>query len=430
MQGFKPVAVAMLLAALYSGTVVSAMAQTACTPGSDFAASGASAFSAGDYALALTSFGCAIAENPSNYELYADRMRAALLAGRYAQAVADANALRDFARPVFETELQAVSFEISANPSDVGNLMVRALLFWADARDFDALADCEQILALDPNNAFAYLFRGSSNQYLGDRLTPADDFADAIQLSGQSADVYALIGSTYAQTGDQNQAMMNLNQAIQRDPSNPRSHYFLGMVFLDQNRYPQAIEYFTTAVSLDPNYADAYYDRGRARALANDSASAVADFTQAITINPSYRLAYLSRAIVQETSGDTTASLADYIRYVELNQIAQIDGEPLFSDLPVIADMDDGRVYHYPLVVEPGQTVTITAQSANNRSDPLLILLAPDGTPLAANDDQVIGQFTSVIDGVPITASGAHTVVLTHSDGGFSGRIDLTVQIR
>jgi tetratricopeptide (TPR) repeat protein len=428
MRYFKASAVIVLMIMFLSLFTMAGGAQPSCAP--DPMSAGTSALVAQDYPAAITAFTCAIIQDPANYNAYASRMRAALFAGRFVQAVSDANALRDYARPVFDMELQSVSFEISANPNDVRSYMVRALMLWADAQDNQALADYQAILSLDPSNVFALLFRGSSNQYLGDRLTPADDFADAIRLSGQNADVYALIGSTYAQTRDFDQAMIHLNQAIQRDPTNARSYYFMGVVFLAQNRYAQAIERFTTAISLDPAYAEPYYDRGLAYGQQNDYAAAIADFTQAIAINPNYRLAYLSRAVVYDEMGQDAAALADFARYVELNTLASFEGDFLFSDLPVIADMDDGRVFRYPLVLEAGQTVTLTAVSANNRSDPLLMLLAPDGTPVAANDDQVLGQFTSVIENFQAPTAGAYTVLLTHSDGGYRGRIDLTAQVR
>lgn len=396
-----------------------------CTAGADFMTQGQQTYAAGDYRMAVRHFTCAIAENAGNYVAYLGRMQAALLAGQYGQAVSDANVLKDYAPDMFQSALDGYSVTISANPNDVSAYMLRAMLLWASARDEEALPDYDTILQLDPNNTFAYLFRGSSLQYLGDRLMPPDDFAAAIRLSPQNADVYGVIGSTYTQTGDFSLAVRNLTEAINLDPNNSRAYYFLGLAHLHRNNLDEAVTNFTRSIEIDPTYVEPYYDRGLAYARQGDYEAALTDFDTTLALNDSFRLAYLNRGVVYELVNDKQSALLDYARYVDLNQLRGIAGEPLMPGLPVRLDMADGYTYTLPVVAQAGQMLEIQAVSPNELSDPLILLFDPQGNPVAGNDDQVIGRFDAVIEGFEVPQTGTYTLVVTHSDGGFRGFIEV-----
>jgi tetratricopeptide (TPR) repeat protein len=406
-----------------------ARAQAACP--ADAAAQAVARYAAADYAGAVALFTCAIdAASPAapDFDAVTGRMQAALFAGRFNQAVADANLIKDTDRARFDALFATYDTNAQFSPTRE-SLMLRALLLWVDARDDEAIADYDAILALDPGNAFAYLFRGSSLQYLGDRLQPPDDFADAIAAAPGNADVYALIGSTYTQTGDYSAALSYLAQAIALDPGHSRSYYFRGLTYLETREFKLAEEDFTRAIELDPNFSEPYYDRGRVFAQQGDFEQAVLDFSRVIGINAQFRLAYLSRGVSLAQLGRASEAVADLARYAALNQLRVEEGGALLSDLPALAQMGDGLVVRYTLAATQGQTLTVRASSPNNRVDPLLVLLDSAGTPVAANDDEVLGQFVSVITHTA-AATDTYTVLLTHSDGGFRGPVDLVASVR
>jgi tetratricopeptide (TPR) repeat protein len=388
-------------------------------------------YASGNHAAAIDSFTCAIQADSTNYAAYLGRFQAALLAGRYAMAVNDANTVKDYAPDLFDTTITDYSLTLSADSSDVNTYMLRAVLNWSQANDQLVLDDCDRIIQLDPQNAFAYLFRGSSNQYLGDRLTPPADFTQAVNLDPDNADIYALIGSTYVQTGDTINAMMNLDRAIQIDPANARSYYFRGLVYMGEINYTQAITEFTRAIELEPQYLDPYYDRGWTYARQGDYPAAISDFDRVITINAQFQWGYLGRGVVYELSGNPQAALLDYLAYVRLNELENIAGQPLAPGVPVTLDMTDGRVYALPLSVQAGQIVDITASSPNDRADPLIVLVGTDGTTaLAGNDDEVIGDFTAAIHDFSVPANGTYTLLVTHSDGGNQGPVDVNLSVQ
>lgn len=411
---------------LYGGA-----AQQMCAAGVDYTGQGQASYANGDYAAAVEAFTCAISLNGGNFDAYLGRAQAALLAGRYGMAVNDANVVTDYAPQIADAAMMDYNAQLTMGSGIVETYMMRALFYWTLAQDQLVLEDTARILQLDPQNAFAYLLRGSSNQYLGDRLTPPADFTQALLLDPDNADIYALIGSTYIQTGDTINGMMHLDQALSIDPTNARAYYFRGLVAMGESNYANAVADFSRAIDLDPLYIDPYYDRGLTYARQANYAQAISDFDQALRINANFSLAYLSRGVVYELAGDPQAAVRDYMHYVHLNQRQNLPGQALTPGALVTLQMNDGLVYTLPLVAQAGQTVDITASSPNDRADPLIVLLATDGTTaLAGNDDVMIGEYTAAINNLSLPANGTYTLLVTHSDGGYQGTVDVSLTIQ
>lgn len=408
-----------------------AQSQSVCVPGTDFLAQGQASYNSGDYAGSIAVFTCAIEANSVHYEAYWGRFQSAALAHRYSMAVNDANTVKDFARPLLDNALADYNMTLSMDTSNVQTYTLRALVYWSLAEDQMVLDDSARILQLDPQNALAYLLRGSSNQYLGDRLTPPADFTQAALLEPDNADLFAIIGSTYVQTGDTIDAFMYLDRAIQIDPANARSYYFRGLILMGETNYTAAVADFSRAIEVDTFYLDPYYDRGLTYARQGDYTQAINDFNQILDINANFELAYLSRGGVYDMSGDTQSATTDFMQYVRLNQEEQIAGQPLASGIPMSLEMNTGRVYTLPITAQAGQMLNITASSPLDQADPLIVLLNTDGAlPLMGNDDQVVGAYTAAIENFSIPASGTYTLLVTHSDGGEQGIVDVNVTMQ
>lgn len=408
-----------------------ARADAACASNAELLTLGQTSYASGDYAGAVDAFTCAILADSANYAAYLGRSQAALRVGRYSMAVNDANIVTDYAPHLVDTALADYTSQINMDGGSVPTFMQRALLYWTLAEDQLVIQDAERIIQLDPQNAFAYLLRGSSNQYLGDRLTPAADFTQALLLDPNNADIHALIGSTYIQTGDAMNGVMHLDQALGIDPANERAYYFRGLVALGESHYADAIADFSRAIAINPQYIDPYYDRGLTYARQANYAQAIGDFDQALRINRDFSLAYLSRGVVYDLTGDEQAAVRDYMHYVTLNRSANVPGQPLTPGTPVSLQMNAGLVYTLPLVAQAGQMVSITATSPNNLADPLIVLLGTDGiTVIAGNDDEVTGGYTAAIHDLSLSADGTYTLLVTHSDGGAQGTVNVNLAVQ
>lgn len=410
-----------------AGGAIGARGQAGCT--ADSLQTGQAALAAQNYAEAVEQFTCALQVDPASIVAHQGRINAALFTRQYGLAIADVNYLMDNAAADFDMFLAAAVQEANFNPRSVPALTLRGFLYWASADDALALADFNTILQVEPSNGFALLFRGSSSQYLGDVLLASDDFADAVERDADNPHVYSVIGSTYAQTGEYDRALQYLDQALRRDPGHARAHYFIGYVLLQRNQLDAAIASLTRAIELDSTQPDPYYDRGLAYGRQQNYLAALSDLDRALALNPGFRLALVARGRIHDLMGDDAAALADYTRYIDLNTLRRVNAEPLFPDLPVTLTMEDGILYRLPLQAAAGQVVTITAESPNDLADPLLLLLDPSGVPVAANDDIVVGDYTARIDQFTLPTSGAYLVLLTHSDGGYRGRVDVVASL-
>ncbi len=412
------------------GGVSSLHAQAGCTSGADYVALATAKRASQELTEAVHALNCVLTSNPQDYSMVSQRMEVALLDGQYGLAVRDANTLRDFSRQQFDQQLADYNMELTMSPNDETLLTFRSFIHWSNANDNGALNDLEHLLSVNPNSSYGFLFRGSSLQYMGDILQPADDFADAIRLDPNNTDVYSIIGSTYTQTGNYALAVSFLQQAIAVDPNNARAHYFMGMAQNGQFNTDAAFQSFSQSLSIDSTFVDAYYDRGLLFAQRGDFQSALNDFNQIVSVNPAFRQVYSARGAVYEHLGDMPQAVLDFENYIELSTIERIQGEPLIAGIPQNLPMTDGRTYIFEINVMAGQTLQVTASSQRNTTDPLVLLLDANQTPLTGSDDAVLGDYSAQIDGFTIPADGTYTLILTHSTGGFRAPIDLSLSFQ
>jgi regulator of sirC expression with transglutaminase-like and TPR domain len=109
-----------------------------------------------------------------------------------------------------------------------------------------AIVAYNQVLAITPNNADAYRYRGNAKANLGDKQAAIQDYNQAIKINPNYAHAYNNRGNAKYDLGDKQAAIQDYNQAIK----------------------------------INPNYADAYYNRGVAKSALGDKSQAISDFQQ------------------------------------------------------------------------------------------------------------------------------------------------------
>lgn len=419
--------------ALSAALALPALADTAASSCPLFGAREAAAASnaAGDHIEALNALNCALNANFSDVDARAARLTTALTVGRYGLAATDASTLRDLDAARFDALTAATAVSANANPGDLQTRKLLGLLHWAGANDDLAIQDYQAILSLQSGDVFAYLFRGSSRLYMGDSITAAADFQQAVNLDTHNADVYSVIGSTYQQIGNIYDALMALDRAIALNPQDARSHYYRGMVLFSNRDIYGARAEFTTALSNDPTYVKAYYDRARASYQLADANGAMNDLNQALAINPNFDLALVFRGSLHEWAGESASATSDLYAYTRTINANPLNGGALISDQPAAVTLDVRVLYRFTFEASAGETVRLTASSAQQQTDPILVLLGPDGqTPLAASDDTAPTIHDAVIDNIVLAQSGTYTVLMTHSDSNCRGPVVVTLNVR
>jgi tetratricopeptide (TPR) repeat protein len=171
--------------------------------------------------------------------------------------------------------------------------------------------------AMDPfNRGMAYM-----NEEEWDRAIA--EFDEAIRQDKNNALAYSKRCCAYAEKGDITKALADVNQAIRLDPAEAEFYFVRGAVYLlYKNDGNKAIADMTTAIRLDPGNPEYYTKRGMlyespyiAIDIKKDFAKAAADYTEAIRIDP-YGFGYPFLADLYESNGDPDKAAAVYDRAI------------------------------------------------------------------------------------------------------------------
>ena len=97
------------------------------------------------------------------------------------------------------------------------------------------------------------------------------NFNEAIQLDPENANAFGGRGLAYLGKGDLEQAIADFNRAIRFNPSNASAFNNRGVAYLRKRDYDLAIVDFSEAIRLNPNYANAFCNRALAKQRSNDN---------------------------------------------------------------------------------------------------------------------------------------------------------------
>jgi tetratricopeptide (TPR) repeat protein/SH3-like domain-containing protein len=258
-----------------------------------------------------------------------------------------------------------------------------------------AAADYTCALALDANNYDVLVAQGGAYYELKQYDKANIAFQAAAKINPKDPDLYIDLGNMAAVRGDLQEAMADYNKALELGTTGAHVAYNnLGATALDQGNYDQAVTYFNQSLKARPNYSNAYLGLA---------------------------IAYFNL----EKSDLANQNFFSYVNAIQYNiQSATVT-------LPVKEqsfDMTEGTVYYIPFTAKAGQTIRAAATTAaDSQLDPLLVLLGPDGKPVAADDDS--GVNLDAVFNTTIKADGKYTLLLTHAGGGSKGTAYLSLDV-
>jgi tetratricopeptide (TPR) repeat protein len=121
------------------------------------------------------------------------------------------------------------------------------------AMSTDPISDYNQAIALDPNNASAYVSRAKVFLRKGAVNQAISDYTQAIVLDPKNATAYVNRGVAYAKKGGLDQAISDFSQAIAFDPNNANVYVNRGLAYKSKKMKREAIADFKTYLQLVPN---------------------------------------------------------------------------------------------------------------------------------------------------------------------------------
>jgi tetratricopeptide (TPR) repeat protein len=175
-----------------------------------------------------------------------------------------------------------------------------------------AIADLEQTLTLDAEQAEAQYLIGRLYAHLGQTEKATKALDEAVRLSQdepQTKSRALIIRANLRQDATQRQA--DYDEAVKLTPHDPNVLRFRGMHYVSQGDFAAAIADLNAAIALEPRDADTHEALGVALSLAQKYDEAMDSFNKAIELEPEAPAAYIHRARVRAIKGDLPAALAD-----------------------------------------------------------------------------------------------------------------------
>ena len=353
---------------LFAGSLSSARPQTTANAGSELLAvsrctveQGQRLLDEGRYEHAFREFTCVIEAQPTDVEGYRGRIEAQLLLGRYSDALRDYTRVTAFVLPV----------------------------------------------------------------HLDAEKTILAGYADRLAVNPQS--ITALTGASFAQWYffDYGQAIHLLNQLLDIRPNDVYGNLFRGSSRLLKRGVTagRGVADLERALALAPQSPDVHFIVADAYTYGlPDPERALAEATFALNGGLDTPRVHAILASAYVAFGDLEAAGVHIQRHIELVTTELVAAPSLAPDSSLTLDLVPGRTYEIPVNVTAGETLSI-ATSSHDYWDTILVLLAPDGSPVLGSDDA--NAYMAAFDWTA-EATGTYRLQVTFFESVITGELVVT----
>jgi len=150
-----------------------------------------------------------------------------------------------------------------------------------------AIADLDQAIRLNPNDAEAYNIRGNVWDDIGDADRALADYEQAIRIDPNNPGTFRDRGILWRRKGALDRALVDLDRAIRLSFSDAQTYSDRGLLWYEKGHHDRAIADFRRAAQIDPGFAIAYINRGVMVHRGRDNDPASPELEQAIHVDPS-----------------------------------------------------------------------------------------------------------------------------------------------
>lgn len=180
-----------------------------------------------------------------------------------------------FALGVATVHKQRALETLQHQPQDVKALSRLGYIAWNEQHYDESIRRFQQVLAVDPRNAAAYV-------HLGVNYTAQERFAEAIAAYQEAGRLHP----EYAELVQQSLALITHLQRVKEQPDDPRVHFQLGYLYGSDGRSDAAIEAFTRVVELAPTLAAGWFNLALNYEAEERYAEALQAYGRVLTLEP------------------------------------------------------------------------------------------------------------------------------------------------
>ncbi len=269
----------------------------------------------------------ALAEDPDNAEIYAERGAIYLENGVYDRAIVD------FKRSLERDSSKAPVWHLLAD-AQMDNLRSREALntmIYASSRfkeriptllklaEFqfivhqhdDALATLDRAVKVDPNEGEVFFMIGEVLKEKGDTARAINSYQRATELNSDILDAWLALGMLFETRGNSiAERYFKTATAIDRKAAIP--YRMLADYYSRQNRLKEAIAQYDEAISRDPQYEEAFYNSGLVYLDMDSLSKAKEQFDRAVKVKPTYVEARFYQGVALELQGDVQGARQAY----------------------------------------------------------------------------------------------------------------------
>ncbi|MEM1171470.1 MAG: tetratricopeptide repeat protein [Cyanobacteria bacterium P01_H01_bin.35] len=177
-----------------------------------------------------------------------------------------------------------------------------------------AIAECQEAIAVKPDLPIAYKILGNIQQKMGSasqRQEAKENYLKAISLDSKDASLHSNLGSIYAQEELWEQAISCYQQAIALKPDFAGAYRNLAKAWSQLDKQAEAADCWYQAYTLEAENItpEQYLNLGNTLCRQSQFTKAISCYQQAIKLNPNYAAAYHNLAATLNRQGKLDEAL-------------------------------------------------------------------------------------------------------------------------
>ena len=155
-----------------------------------------------------------------------------------------------------------------------------------------AVAKCQQEIALDPDAVEFYLYQAKAYAQQGNIAAAISSYQKTLGTNVDQAEVYGELGLLWSKQKKLEQAAWHYQQALALRSDWAELQYNLAVVLHQLNDWNAAIVAYNRAIELKPDYGAAYFNLGVLYDQKGELEIAIASYEQVIVVQPNFVRAY------------------------------------------------------------------------------------------------------------------------------------------